>query len=229
MITFWLTFTLLSDATFGRGEGVPGLVDAEVEHDAYGIPYLRGRTLKGLLTEECANILWSLQQISDRFAPYSAVAAQLFGSPGSQAADTGLLRIGEARLPSDLGQLVVQQVSQKQLDRIDVLEALTDIRRQTAMDEVTGRPDDGSLRAMRVIIRQTPFEALLQLSQSPSEPDKAFGLLAACVLAFRRAGIGRNRGRGHLRAALLDAEKHDVTQDYFALFQEEVSRESHHL
>lgn len=42
---------LLSDTTFGRGDGVAGLVDQEVEHDQYGFPFLRGRTLKGLLSE----------------------------------------------------------------------------------------------------------------------------------------------------------------------------------
>jgi len=46
MTTYYLNFTLLSDTTFGRGEGVPGLVDEEVEHDRYGLPYLRGRTLE---------------------------------------------------------------------------------------------------------------------------------------------------------------------------------------
>ncbi|PVE30161.1 hypothetical protein DC030_15410, partial [Enterococcus faecalis] len=52
---------LLSDATFGRGDGVSGLVDEEVEHDARtGLPLVRGRTLKGLLVEGCADIFYAL-------------------------------------------------------------------------------------------------------------------------------------------------------------------------
>lgn len=41
--TLWLKFTLLSDTAFGRGDGVAGLVDAEVLHDPYGLPYLGGK------------------------------------------------------------------------------------------------------------------------------------------------------------------------------------------
>ena len=55
-----MEITLLSDVTFGRGDGVAGLIDAEVEHDEYGMLYLRGRTLQGLLVEECANIFMRL-------------------------------------------------------------------------------------------------------------------------------------------------------------------------
>ncbi len=56
-----LKVKLISDATFGRGDGVAGLIDTEVEYEAAtGLPFIRGRVLKGLLTEECANILFAL-------------------------------------------------------------------------------------------------------------------------------------------------------------------------
>lgn len=61
MTAYKLQFDLRSAATFGRGDGVAGLVDEEVEHDGDGLPFLRGRTLKGLLAEECANILYALE------------------------------------------------------------------------------------------------------------------------------------------------------------------------
>jgi hypothetical protein len=34
MSLYQLRIQLLSDATFGRGDGVAGLIDQEVEHDA---------------------------------------------------------------------------------------------------------------------------------------------------------------------------------------------------
>lgn len=81
-----LTLTLLSDATFARGDGVSGVVDEEVEYDAVtGLPFVRGRTLKGLLTEACANLLYGLGRAN---APgetrLHAAAARLFGEPGSE-------------------------------------------------------------------------------------------------------------------------------------------------
>ena len=63
MHIYRLTFTLLSDATFGRGEGIAGLIDREVEHDRFGLPYLRGRTLKGLVSEEADNLLFVLERL----------------------------------------------------------------------------------------------------------------------------------------------------------------------
>ncbi|MFQ5576859.1 MAG: RAMP superfamily CRISPR-associated protein [Anaerolineae bacterium] len=227
MTTMRLSFTLESDATFGRGEGVPGLVDEEVEHDRYGQPFLRGRTLKGLLVEECANILHALQlQRRTDYALWEAAAAWLFGSPGSVSHKTAAMRVGNARLPADLRHTVMHYSRQtgngtRPLTRLDVLESLTAIRRQTAMDETTGRPEEGSLRGMRVILRRTPFEARLQFSRPPI--PEALPLLSACVLAFRRAGTGRNRGRGHLSASLLDADGNDVTATYFEQFKTEVN------
>ena len=49
-------------------------------------------------------------------------------------------------------------------NRLLVLESLTAIRRQTAIESDEkhyGVPAEGSLRSMRVILRQTPFEARL--------------------------------------------------------------------
>ena len=91
-----MNLRLESDATFGRGEGVAGLVDEEVEYDtATGLPFVRGRTLKGLLVEECANLLFALQAAGLSASVISALkesAGRLFGWPGSDvesAANSG--------------------------------------------------------------------------------------------------------------------------------------------
>lgn len=222
MMIYHLNFTLLSDATFGRGEGVPGLVDEEAEHNRYGLPYLRGRTLKGLLVEECANILYALRRQQppvDKYRQWQIAADRLFGVSGTTTGETAILRISDACLPDDLQQTVAWQIERNQLTRLDVLESLTAIRRQTAMDAETGRPDDGSLRAMRVILRQTPFSAHLRFIQRPDPIELA--LLSACVQAFRWAGVGRNRGRGQLTARLLDEQQKDVTAAHFEHFKKE--------
>ena len=225
MNKMYLAFTLESDATFGRGEGVAGLVDEEVEHDQYGMPYLRGRTLKGLLVEECANLLFALaKQNPDQIEDWETAAARLFGESGTTMVEMSIMRVGDARLPQDLRGTIehahYHHREEKRLSRLDILESLTDIRRQTSMNEETGRADDGSLRSMRVILRRTPFEAQLHFREEPKEIDLA--LLSACVLAFRRAGTGRNRGKGQLTASLLNKNREDVTKDFFARFEQEV-------
>lgn len=214
-----LHFTLLSDATFGRGDGVAGLVDQEVEYDPKtGLPFLRGRTLKGLLVEECANILYATtgQPGHDRLAK----AAQfLFGGGGSTIKEAGHLHVGPARLPKELRKTVRADVEAKRLSQTEVLASLTDIRRQTAVDDQTGAPDEGSLRAMRVIIRQTPFMASLSLDQEPDNDDP-LALLFACVMAFHRAGTGRNRGRGRLQASLVNPQNKQFADQMWTHFQQ---------
>lgn len=214
----YLSLTLKSDTTFACGEGVSGLVDEEVEHDPEtGLPYVRGRTLKGLLVEECAGILFALEkQNSPALARMQEAAAFLFGSPGSGLGDGGRLHVGPARLPEDLCRAVEVHIKDGKITPAEVLESLTAVRYQTAVDQNTGAPEEGSLRAVRVVLRETFFLAHLDFISPPSVEAKA--LLAACVLCLRRGGLGRNRGRGRLEARLLDGAQKDVTEECFALF-----------
>lgn len=220
-----LTITLVSDATFGRGDGIAGEVDAEVQHDRYGFPYLAGRTLKGLLVQECADILAAVpnNETKERERWYTA-AAYLFGQPGSTVADSGHLIVGDARLPDDLRKWVQKDVNNNLLSRQDVLESLTALRRQTAMDPETGAPAAHTLRSMRVILRQTQFRADIFFDDSPVDATvraDAQKLLAVCAAALRRAGTGRTRGRGLIETQLLDANGNPLSDSAF--FEEVVT------
>ena len=220
MPTYKLRFELCSAATFGRGDGVAGLVDREVEHDADGLPFLCGRTLKGLLAEECANILYAFE-LQRRADDWRQIAYRMFGQPGSTIGDTGTLRVGDARLPEPLRAAIKMAVNKGELAADEVLESLTAIRRQTSMNE-HGAPEKGSLRSMRVVLPGTVFEAALDFAEAPDEQTLA--LLAACILAWRRAGTGRNRGRGRLQAHLLDGDGADITERCFRVFAREVAQ-----
>lgn len=215
-----LHLTLISDATFGRGDGVAGLVDQEVEYDtATGLPFLRGRTLRGLLVEECANIIAVLPETIR--PTFDQAAERLFGAPGSGLDTAGSLIVGAAELPETVRKAITASVEAKQIHPTAVLNSLTDIRRQTAVTE-NGAPDEGSLRAMRVILRQTQFVADLHFTPSgkEGEDELALALLAASVKALRRAGTGRNRGRGRLQAYL---QSEAYMTDQFAQFQKMVT------
>jgi len=214
----YIKITLESDVTFARGEGVAGLVDEEVEYDPEtGLPFLRGRVLKGLLVEECANIFYALEkQNSKALIRLRKAAHFLFGQPGSTLIDDAKIRVGSAMLPEDLRITVKKYVESKKISPSEILESLTAIRRQTAIDEKTGTPEEGSLRSMRVILRDTIFYSELDFEEIPSIDAKA--LLAACILSLRRAGLGRNRGRGRLQARLLDENKKDITEECFQHF-----------
>jgi hypothetical protein len=218
MKTLLLRLKLESDSTFGRGDGVAGLVDVEVEHDGYGLPFLRGRTLKGLLVEECANILYAL---GERGSAWHNEAHLLFGRPGSGIDDDGEMFVGDACLPEDLRRAVAYAVENKRFRHLEILESLTAIRRQTAMT-VAGAPLKGSLRSMRVVLRDTVFESNLTFHAGPKPRTKA--LLAACVASLQRVGTGRNRGRGCVKALLID-DTDDITKRMIDVFAAEAYEE----
>lgn len=199
-LELWLS--LESDATFGRGDGVAGLVDAEVEYDpTTGLPFLRGRTLKGLLVEECANILYAL---GNKKGPFENAACFLFGRAGSGLDDDGHLYIGSAALPDKLQEAIRIDIEANRLGVEHVLMSLTGIRRQTAMNNETEAPEEHSLRSMRVLLRDTKLVSHIYFTDKPN--DEHLALLAACTLALRRVGMGRNRGRGCVRAWLNSPE-----------------------
>jgi CRISPR/Cas system CSM-associated protein Csm3 (group 7 of RAMP superfamily) len=212
--TYQLNVKLLSDTTFGRGDGVAGLIDQEVEHDSSGFPYLRGRTLKGLLSEECDNLIGVLpENIRSR---WENVACRLFGIPGSTLETIGEMHVGDACLPNDLREAVAWQIKNQELTDKDVLDSLTTIRRQTAINYQTCVIDKGSLRSFRVVTRALEFKANLLFENQPN--DELLSLLAVSTLALRRMGSGRNRGRGHVQCTLHDNSGQDITHKYTNLF-----------
>lgn len=214
MTIYKLKITLLSDTTFGRGDGVAGLIDQEVEHDAYGFPYLRGRTLKGLLSEESDNLISVLPADIDSY--WENLTCNLFGVPGSSLQSMGIMHVGDACLPEDLITAVAWQIDNKELTNNEILESLTTIRRQTAINSQIGVAEKGSLRSFRVVIRQLEFHADLIFETQPSH--EILSLLSASILALRRVGSGRNRGRGHVKCTLHDACGKDIIYDYLNLF-----------
>lgn len=251
-LSLTIQIELLSDATFGRGDGIAGIVDAEVEHDSYGLPFIRGRTVKGLLNEECANTLFSISQMEAQsqtstpiYKQYRESALRLFGSPGSDPLSTACLRFGEATLPHEICdairfELDVAKAEQKNdvspekrrrtssLQPTDILNSVTAIRRQTALDHM-GVPINASLRSMRVVLRQTPYVAELVYSPpgdlSQNELNLDLALLAASIRSLRRGGTGRNRGRGRLKCSLHWQER-DVTQSYLDTFTQSIGHKT---
>jgi CRISPR/Cas system CMR subunit Cmr4 (Cas7 group RAMP superfamily) len=241
MTQYWLSIYLRSEATFGRGDGVAGLLDQEVEHDAYGFPYLRGRTLKGVLSEECDNIVAMLPDTN--LVDWNAALVRLFGTSGSTRDTMANWHFGDACIPESLRQAVAQQLDKDDADDAtddeeppleftsnDILESLTTIRRQTSINAETGTPEDGSLRSMRVVIRGLVLVSQITVMAHPErdEPSVDACLLAAGCLALRHIGAGRNRGRGWVSCSLHDADGRNITEHMFDAFQKQTRLTQQH-
>lgn len=230
MPTYTIELTLLTETTFGRGDGVAGLVDEEVQHDPHGFPYLAGRTLKGLLQECCADIFYAVGKIGNG-AVHQAVsdsALFLFGEPGALlAGGQAALHIGHATISPALREAVKETIdkvveetsNELKLSAQTVLEAFTTVRRQTQID-ADGVAKESSLRTARVILRDTVFYAPLTFGRQPSSHDLA--LLAACVAALRQVGSSRNRGTGWVAAELL-ADGQPIAAQQLDIFEKWVT------
>jgi hypothetical protein len=195
-----LHIELLSDATFGRGEGTAGEVDTEIEHDEFGIPFIGGKSVRGLLRDTWLSMrphFPELRKAGDRvFGPTKRFLDD----------DVGVLRIGDALLQKDMRDwLLAAAMRADERECISptmILAACTGIRYQTAEDRPTGAPASVTLRSSRVVLRTFAFEAPLtwRVGDGPEEDD--LRVLTMAALATRHGGLMRNRGRGHLRITL---------------------------
>lgn len=185
---------LLSDAAFSRGEGTAGVVDIEVEHDELGLPFLGGKTLRGLLLD-------SWLSMHHLFPELSASAQRIFGIE-ADFEECSILRIGDAVVDNDTRKWIEAAESRPKpsISPMNVLEAMTDIRRQTSEERSTGAPAETTLRSVRVIIRDLKLHSSLYWLSKPTDAD--LRCLSLALLATRHAGLGRNRGRGNIRLTL---------------------------
>ena len=204
-MNYTIRVKLQSDTSFGKGDGVPGLLDMEIEHDPLtGLPVIPARRLRGLIVEECANMLFAMRLAdNENFGQAMLAANELFGQPGSKNNDFGALAIGAATLPAALQHAVAHAIHRGKVLKQEVLDAFTTIRRQTAIHPLDGVPESSSLRAQRAVIRNTVFEATAEVELTALDLPFAEALLASCVMSVKRGGTGRNRGRGKVTAELL--------------------------
>ncbi|MBE2294537.1 MAG: hypothetical protein IAF00_06275 [Phycisphaerales bacterium] len=216
----YLEMELLSDTCFaGSGGGRVGTVDTELEIDPRTrLPIVRGRTLKGLLLEELAQILHVLEKEGN--GPWHMVAACLFGTPSQT--ERCSLAFGDGHLPNDV-QVAVRSNHQRQSHKqywaeTEVLAALTTVRHQTKIDPNAGAPEPHSLRSARLLRAGLRLCALVDTHRPLNNTEQA--LLAACTVAVNRAGLHRNHGWGEVRLRVLDEQKKDVTATWLTALRQ---------
>lgn len=189
-----LVICLLSATTFGRGEGTAGEVDVEVEHDELGLPFLGGKSMHGLLRDTWLSM-------APVFPNLQHAARRVLG-PSRDLAETSILRVGDAVVDDATRRWVEAAVRRPTapLSSGEVLRSLTDVRWQTSVDRASGGPESGTLRATRVVLCGLQFAAPLTWLELPTHQD--LQVLALSALGTRHAGLGRNRGRGHIQVTI---------------------------
>lgn len=205
---------LLTDAIFGDGMAVPGVVDSDVLHDEMGFPYMKGKTLKGKIREEFAFLCGYETTREKTMRPEDRKAFEkLFGKPDSDI--DGKLYFSHLQLDEPLrkffiGMMQESQGTENAIDSEDILESLTSIRSYTAIDYTNGVAKRGSLRRVRMINSGLVFYAELQSVEKLSALEEA--LLGSAVSLLRYLGSLETRGKGQVDCRLFYGDQ-DIT-DY---------------
>jgi len=211
-MTLQLRIELRTDAAPGTGAGGPD-VDRDVPCDDFGVPYLPGRRLKGLLREACQEVIdaLALAGLGAWSEGHTCGVEELFGTPEQE----GRVTVGDARLAGEAGdegydilaRWLAWDASQEQraITPETILRHLTTVRTQTAIDARTGAALHGALRSTRLVRRGLRFASPLALrGLRPDSEESTRRMLALAAGALRHLGASRNRGAGVVRCQLWD-------------------------
>jgi hypothetical protein len=187
-----LTLDISSYWHAGSGHAGPGDIDAAVVRDRHGLPYLPGRTLKGLFRD--AAELWRA------WNPESYAPSIMFGSEGGTASKpSGKLHFSDANLPSEFSGWAGSLNPKMQ----NVLQGLVETVASTKIDQ-NGIADDHTLRKFEAAIPMA-LEATISWEGGPDD-DAIARWLGGIASLIRRLGSHRHRGYG--RCTITTAGKH---------------------
>lgn len=205
-LTAKLTFT--SDWRIGTGGGRAASVDAVILRDADDLPFVPGKTLRGVWRDAAEELAAALDA-AGRSAWGGRVEA-LFGDQpalGQTAVrQEGLLTVRPARLPETIR------------NRLAAAE-LAPLRRALAHERANNRLDargttlDDHLRFGEVARRDLSLEAEISLDDDPLDPDETrrmLALLQAAAVFVDGVGAGRRRGLGACELRLKGSELEEV-------------------
>ncbi len=190
-----LKIETLSPLHLGGGKA-DVIIDAEVVHDEYGMPYFPAKRLKGLLYESALE----MAEISSEAWFTIAQLKALFGQ--GEDGESGFV-LGNLYLPEyeelRSGWKYLSDNYQGLFTHKDVLETYTELRYQTKIDKKTGTADEGSLHNMRLVDAGTVFVGNLKLFVDDAINEK---ILKLAVKNLRFVGAKRNRGCGNVRCSI---------------------------
>lgn len=178
----------------GSGRGRGAHLDAAVERDVDGLPYLPGRLLRGVIRDAAeALCAWGhLQQkeVADLFG--SLLTAD--GASGPLQARPGRLQVSDARLPLEERAWLGREDEEAQAAR----SALFVESFQTAIDERHGTARSGSLRGIELVVPLT-LQAELGVQGAADDIAQGWALLERSLPLVRALGAHKTRGHGRVQ------------------------------
>lgn len=212
---------LISEAIFGSGETVSNSVDIEVLQNELGIPYIKGKTIKGKLREEVEAVATLIEKTTGK--NYTEYVEGLFGKEGKYSVDTSnvlnTLKFSNCEISTNISDILRKSINDGELSKEEVLGAFTELRSFTSID-ANGIAKKGSLRQARVVKKDIKYYVTITSGRNLTQIEK--GLLAAGVSSLRNIGAMESRGKGRVSCRLLENEI-DVTKKYISILEKEVN------
>lgn len=173
---------LFSNWHCGSGLAAGADVDALVVKDCNGLPYVPGKTIKGLL-REAAEVLNADSTEVNKIFGLSGEA----DLPANRSTRAGEAFFGNATLPE--GAAIVSA-------RLE--EHLFQTFSSTAIDEKSGIAKDNSLRRIQTVV-PCSLEGEVR-----NVPENGKILLEQAMQMIKRIGTGRNRGYGRCKISIIN-------------------------
>ncbi len=204
----------------GSGSAFGSQVDTDISFDDYGIPTFPARRFKGLLRESALEVS-EMCQLSRISAGYQKEIDECFGSIGLKSQ----LLISDL-VPQDYNEIrqwLEWSFTKKgiKLTKEAVLEAVTSVRQQTAIDHYSGVAKDDSLRSLRVLEPGLVFVGEMNLEK---ETESRMTIIGLAMANLRFAGLRRNRGFGGINCTAVDNGSVDLCTKALKKLQQEAKK-----
>lgn len=200
MQRYSLEIKLLSDSAFSSGKSFGNLIDSDVCFDHFGLPYIAGKRIKGLLRNSAEDLAEYLDD-----SDFHQQVNQCFGSPGKETAPNifvGSAYIQDYQQTRDWLEYLNANANLKHkfnLDTESVLRQFTAMRSSTAIDE-KGVALDKSLRTIRVLNKGLVFNAEIIIDCLYET------ILALAARNLHLGGNSRSRGLGQIDCRFIRIE-----------------------
>ncbi|OOF09529.1 MULTISPECIES: RAMP superfamily CRISPR-associated protein [unclassified Salinivibrio] len=199
MDSYRLVFDLHSDWHVGSGKEAGAYADALCLKDSAGLPYLPGKSIKGLL-KEAFQLATDNQWFSQDLVPL------LFGREGRDGvSEQGMLQISSGQLSAQESHYLIDNNVAKYLYRVHQF---------TAIDKETGTAKPSSLRSMEVAV---PMQLVAQVRLNTQHPHYHTQIdgqtihqgfttwLDQAITLITALGGKRHRGLGQVTVSLEEA------------------------
>lgn len=187
---------LKTETLFGNGEVIPGFLDADVQTDVLGMPFLKAKTLKGLLREQAGLIEFNRKE-------NSAMVTRLFGDEHNN----GILRISDAVFSPGVQTAIKAAIGDGKMTVKELKRSITMEYSYTRIEN--GVAADHSLRTIRMMKKDLIFYSAVSFTDEIDEKDLAW--LTVSVALLKHIGTLKSKGKGVVTCSLLqDDWKVDV-------------------